>query len=387
MAEHFPLLVPGAEGEGPDAEVFAPFDRTLIATVACAGASGTEQALKTAYALFRDRDRWLSPARRIEVLQAAAAIMAGRREQLAVEAAREGGKPLVDSLVEVDRAIDGVRLCVECLRTQAGREVPMGLNAASAGRLAFTRHEPVGVVVAFSAFNHPLNLIVHQVGPAVAAGCPVIVKPAKAAPLSCWRFVEILREAGLPAEWCQALLTGDEELNRRLAGNRRVGFFSFIVITWDDAEGDYDHVQPPIVNIGPDKTALSFGPRVPLIMISPYAKLGYVSSQQGSHSSVVKFVQHGLGVRRRWQCCPTNCWAAILAWRIHAGRGPQPWRREDERRLCGNSRGSFGERNLSQRLPRRRPRVCSLHPIQFRGPSHWRIRIRSRDGHRCSLQL
>ena len=83
-------------------------------------------------------------------------------------------------------------------------------------------------MVAFSAFNHPLNLIVHQVGPAVAAGCPVIVKPAKAAPLSCWRFVGILREAGLPAEWCQALLTGDEELNRRLAGDRRVGFFSFI---------------------------------------------------------------------------------------------------------------------------------------------------------------
>ena len=154
--------------------------------------------------------------------------MQERREDLALGAAREGGKPLVDSLVEVDRAIDSVRLCVECLRTQSGREIPMGLNAASAGRLAFTRHEPVGVVVAFSAFNHPLNLIVHQVGPAVAAGCPVIVKPAKATPLLCWRFVRILREAGLPDEWCQAILTGKGDLNRQLAGDRRVGFFSFI---------------------------------------------------------------------------------------------------------------------------------------------------------------
>ena len=85
------------------------------------------------------------------------------------------------------------------------------------------------MVVAFSAFNHPLNLIVHQVGPAVAAGCPVIVKPAKAAPLSCWRFVGILREAGLPEEWCQPLLTGDDGLGpHELAGDRRVGFFSFI---------------------------------------------------------------------------------------------------------------------------------------------------------------
>jgi len=104
----------------------------------------------------------------------------------------------------------------------------MNLNAASAGRLAFTQHEPVGVVVAFSAFNHPLNLIAHQVAPAVAAGCPVIVKPAEATPLSCMLFVAILRDAGLPDEWCQALLTTDLDLAGSLATDRRVGFFSFI---------------------------------------------------------------------------------------------------------------------------------------------------------------
>jgi phospholipase C len=71
---------------------------------------------------------------------------------------------------------------------------------------------------------------------------------------------------------------------------------SAIIITWDDSEGDYDHVAPPIVNMGPDKTAQSFGPRVPLILISPYAKLGYISSQQGSHSSVVKFVDTVFGL-------------------------------------------------------------------------------------------
>ncbi len=104
----------------------------------------------------------------------------------------------------------------------------MGITPTSTGRLAFTRHEPIGVVVAFSAFNHPLNLIAHQVGPAVATGCPVIVKPAEATPLSCMRFVAILREAGLPQEWCQALLTSDREVAGALASDRRVGFFSFI---------------------------------------------------------------------------------------------------------------------------------------------------------------
>ena len=227
-APHFPLLVPDAQPEGLDVEVLSPFDRSVIATVARGGRGAVEQALKTAHALSRDRDGWLSPARRIEILARAALLMQQEREVLAVEAAREGGKPLVDSLVEVDRAIDGVRICVERLRTQAGREIPMGINAASAGRLAFTRHEPIGVVVAFGAFNHPLNMIVHQVAPAVAAGCPTIVKPAKATPLSCFRFVGILREAGLPEEWCQAMVTADDGLARELACDRRVGFFGFI---------------------------------------------------------------------------------------------------------------------------------------------------------------
>ena len=228
MPERFPLMVPGATPVGDPMDVHAPYDRSLIATVERGGPQVVEQALDTAYGLFRDRDAWLSVARRTEILRGTAAIMEERREELAIEAAREGGKPLVDSLVEVDRAVDGVHECVEFLRTQRGEEIPMGLNAASAGRLAFTRHEPIGVVVAFSAFNHPLNLIVHQVGPAVASGCPCIVKPAEATPLSGMRFVGILREAGLPEEWCQGLLTSDLDVAGSLATDPRVGFFSFI---------------------------------------------------------------------------------------------------------------------------------------------------------------
>ena len=146
----------------------------------------------------------------------------------AVEAAREGGKPLIDSRVEVARAIDGVLNCAEALRSQAGHMIPMDVNGASANRIAFTRHEPIGVVVAVSAFNHPLNLIVHQVGPAVAAGCPVIVKPASDTPLSCLRFVDIMREAGLPEQWCQALVTGSSDVATQLVTDGRVGFLSFI---------------------------------------------------------------------------------------------------------------------------------------------------------------
>ncbi|MBM3516314.1 MAG: aldehyde dehydrogenase family protein [Alphaproteobacteria bacterium] len=221
-------MVPNADSRSPDHEVRAPYDRSAIATAATADAAVVETALATAYRLYRDRDGWLSGARRVEILEKTAEIMTTRAETLALEAAREGGKPLIDSRVEVARAIDGVKLCIEGLRTQSGTEVPMGVTASSLIRLAFTRHEPIGVVVAVSAFNHPLNLIVHQVAPAVVVGCPVVVKPAADTPLSCLRFVGILREAGLPPEWCQAVITHGRDVAERLVTDGRVGFFSFI---------------------------------------------------------------------------------------------------------------------------------------------------------------
>jgi len=88
----------------------------------------------------------------------------------------QGGKPLVDARIEVARAIDGIALAAkELLHVMRGEEIPMGHTEATRGRTAFTCCEPIGVVLAISAFNHPLNLIVHQVIPAVAVGCPVIV--------------------------------------------------------------------------------------------------------------------------------------------------------------------------------------------------------------------
>jgi acyl-CoA reductase-like NAD-dependent aldehyde dehydrogenase len=228
MSTVFPLMVPGAVRSGTTLKVVAPFDRQAIASVDTTDAAATETALETAHVLFRHRENWLPAERRVEILRRTAELTTTRRDELAAGAAQEGGKPLVDSRVEVDRAIDGIRCCIETLRTQHGREIPMRLNTASAGRLAMTTLEPIGPVLAFSAFNHPLNLIVHQVGPAIAAGCPVVIKPAESTPLSCLRFVQILREAGLPDEWCQAIVYRDHSLSERLAADRRVAFFSFI---------------------------------------------------------------------------------------------------------------------------------------------------------------
>ncbi len=209
-------------------QIVQAYDRRPIAEVETEGADALEAKLELAARSLRDRDQWLKPHERIEVLYRLASLMEPLREKFGRLIAQEGGKPLVDAGVEANRAIDGVRNAAEELRNFAGREIPMGLTAASTGRWAFTTKEPIGVVVAISAFNHPLNLIVHQVAPAIATGCPVIVKPAPATPLCCQEFVRLVREAGLAEPWCQTFLPSDNALAERLATDPRVAFLSFI---------------------------------------------------------------------------------------------------------------------------------------------------------------
>ncbi len=208
--------------------VFQAFDRAPITEIETDDAAALERKLSAAERVFRDRDGWLKPHQRVAILRRLAALMEGRRDHLAMQIAREGGKPLPDAIVETNRAIDGVHNAADHLRSFAGREIPMGLSAAAEDRWAFTTKEPIGVVAAISAFNHPLNLIVHQVVPAIAVGCPVIVKPAMTTPLSCLDLVTLVHEAGLPEPWCQSFITDDNGLAEKLATDSRVAFLSFI---------------------------------------------------------------------------------------------------------------------------------------------------------------
>ena len=266
--------------------VLSPYDGRELEQVATSGVEHVEDALAAAHALFRDRDSWLSVPQRLAILGKTAEIMQTQVEELTLIAASEGGKPCNDSKVEVLRAIDGVHLCAEGLRSHTGSVIPLGTTAATTGRIAFTQKEPIGVVVAVSAFNHPLNLIVHQVGPAVASGCPAIVKPAADTPLSCIRFVEILREAGLPDAWCQVLIADDRDAAEKLVVDSRVGFFSFI--------GSAKVGWMLKAKLAPGaRCALEHGGVAPLFLVPPYnreaalaatAKGGfYHAGQHGMH--------------------------------------------------------------------------------------------------------
>lgn len=207
--------------------VVNPFDGKEIGAVEVCEWQDIDQYLTIANNLHRHRKNWLPTYQRIKILKTTAKIMESRFELLAFQIANEGGKPLIDARVEVARAIDGVELSVKELSHLTGKEIPMELTEAGAGRMAFTTREPIGPVVAISAFNHPLNLIVHQVAPAVAVGCPVIVKPADDTPLSCKSFVDILYEAGLPEEWCRFVMC-DILTAEKMVTDTRVAFFSFI---------------------------------------------------------------------------------------------------------------------------------------------------------------
>ncbi|HEX4341586.1 MAG TPA: aldehyde dehydrogenase family protein [Polyangiaceae bacterium] len=208
--------------------VYRTFDRKQFAEVPTHSDAELEQKLARAAKAFGDRDRWRKPHDRVAILQRLATLVDAKKDEFAALMANEGGKPYPDALVEATRAVDGIRDGAEELRNFAGQEIPMGLSAATDGRWAFTVREPIGVVAAISAFNHPLNLIVHQVVPAIAVGCPVIVKPAGTTPLSCLRFIELVREAGLEPEWCDAFVPVDNAGAEKLATDPRVAFLSFI---------------------------------------------------------------------------------------------------------------------------------------------------------------
>jgi acyl-CoA reductase-like NAD-dependent aldehyde dehydrogenase len=208
-------------------KIIFPFDQSVVKELPMIDKTDIEKVLETAHNLFEDQANWIPAYKRIEILEKAAFIMNDKSEELIHIAISEGGKPYKDSKAEILRAIKGVKLAAEHISQIKGEQIPMGLTEASLNRIAFTSKEPIGIVAAVSAFNHPLNLAVHQVVTAIAAGCPVIFKPASATPLSGLALADILKEAGLPSGWLQVVLC-DNETSELLVTDPRVHFLSFI---------------------------------------------------------------------------------------------------------------------------------------------------------------
>ncbi len=209
-------------------EIKSPWDLKIIDKVNFQTEGEIEKYLEISKEISLKKGLDFLPKERIDVLKKFSEKIKNNLDELAELASLEGGKPMIDSLVEIRRGADGVDSCIEILKNDSGSVIPMNIDEASTNRIAFTQNEPIGVVLAISAFNHPFNLIIHQIIPAIAAGCPVIVKPAEDTPLSCKRIVEMLFDSGLPKDRCFFVMPENLELATKLVSDERIDFFSFI---------------------------------------------------------------------------------------------------------------------------------------------------------------
>ncbi|HEY7528168.1 MAG TPA: aldehyde dehydrogenase family protein, partial [Candidatus Deferrimicrobiaceae bacterium] len=192
------LLVGGAWME--DKELLPVIDKytgEVIANVFVASRGTVERAIAAAHAAFPEWSR--TPAhKRFRILEKASRLLAQHQEEIAAIICREAGKAWKYSMGEVARAVETFQFSAEEAKRIHGETVPMDASTAGEGRVGFYLRSPVGVVAAITPFNFPLNLVAHKVGPALAAGNTLVLKPASTTPLTAVRLGEILEEAGVP---------------------------------------------------------------------------------------------------------------------------------------------------------------------------------------------
>ncbi len=219
------LLIDGEWIEtGEWVDVRSPYSGDVVGRVAKAGADETRRALDAA-------DRALAnplPAhKRAEILVKVAGLIGRRHEELARTISDEAGKPIKTARVEASRAMSTYTFAAVEARTLTGEMIPMDAAQAGEGKLAYTIRRPVGIVGAISPFNFPCNLVAHKLAPALAAGCPVVLKPASATPLSALLLAEFEQEAGLPAGWLNVVVGPSSEIGDVLVEDERVKLITF----------------------------------------------------------------------------------------------------------------------------------------------------------------
>jgi acyl-CoA reductase-like NAD-dependent aldehyde dehydrogenase len=181
------------------AEVASPYDGTPVGRVAQGDAGMVDRAARAAHEAFRSAD--FPQHERAATLDRAAELVGERVEELALTISAEAGKPLKTARVEAQRCVDTLAFSAVEARRLTGGTVPMDASPSGAGKLGVMLRVPYGVVGAISPFNFPLNLVAHKLGPAIAAGNAIVLKPAGQTPISALKLAGILVEAGLPEGW------------------------------------------------------------------------------------------------------------------------------------------------------------------------------------------
>lgn len=205
--------------------VRSPFDGSVVVEVPRGNVEDVDVAV--AAALRVHRSGVLPLSRRIAILDAAAALLSERSEEFARAIALECAKPIKTARGEVSRAVDTFTFTAAEARTQASAMVPVNAVAAGEGKTAWTVRVPVGVVAAIAPFNFPLNLVVHKIAPALAAGCATVLKPASQTPASSLLLAGLLQDAGLPAGWLNVVTGSGSEVGGPLSTHPDVAYVTF----------------------------------------------------------------------------------------------------------------------------------------------------------------
>ncbi|MFC5591493.1 aldehyde dehydrogenase family protein [Sporosarcina soli] len=180
------------------ATLYSPYSREPIAEIAMADAAVTKEAIRAAYEaknVIGDMPAY----QRAQILENVVNILTEKAEVAATIIATESAKPIVFARAEVARTIETYKFSAEEAKRIHGETIPFDAASGGVGRIGYTMKEPIGVIGAITPFNFPLNLVAHKVGPAIAAGNPIVLKPASQTPLSALFIAEVFEEAGLPA--------------------------------------------------------------------------------------------------------------------------------------------------------------------------------------------
>lgn len=241
----------------PPIDVLNPFDGSLVGTVAKVGAAQVPQLLEQG----RQGARLcaaLPRHRRARILEQAALAIERDAHGFARLIVDEAGKTLVQAQKEVKRCVNTLKLSAEEAKRNAGEVVPFDAYEGSESRQGWFTREPLGLIVAITPYNDPLNLVAHKLGPAIAGGNAVILKPSELAPLSALRLVDYLVQAGLP-EAVVTVAAGGAELGRALVAAREVRMISFT--------GGFVTGEQIARTAGLKKLAMDLGGNAPVIVM------------------------------------------------------------------------------------------------------------------------
>lgn len=251
------LFVAGRWREGfTTRDLVSPYSGEKVGAVAQADSGLIDEAVAAAVEASREP---LHPAERAEVLIAASRLVAERAEELIPIIVAESGFTVSDARGEVTRAVQTLRLSGEEATRIQGRVVPIDSAPGITERLGFTIRVPVGVVCAITPFNSPLNTVAHKVGPALAAGNAVLLKPASQTPATAAALVGILLDAGLPPGWIQLLHGPGSTVGEALLTDLRIDFYTF---TGSTSTGE--HIAR---TVGLRRTQLELGAISPTVVL------------------------------------------------------------------------------------------------------------------------